>query len=124
MSMNQQLVACAILALGMAVPAFADAEITEARLGKRVVERKIADETDTFDARDRAYLWLRVEGTDDEMLTVTWKVNDLAYPVELKINGSPWRTWASKTLHIVGAWSVTVTDSGGQTLHQSSFTVR
>ncbi|HEY5931013.1 MAG TPA: DUF2914 domain-containing protein [Burkholderiales bacterium] len=122
--MKKILAACALLALAVAVPAFAEVHVTEAKLGKRVVDRKITGETAIYKARDRAYLWLRVEGTNDDMLTVAWKVNDLVFPVELKINGDPWRTWASKTLHIVGDWTVTVTSSGGKTLHVARFKVK
>ena len=122
--MKKILAACAMLALAVSAPALAEGQVTEAKLGKRVVDRRISEETATFAARDRAYLWLKVEGTNDEMLTVTWKVNDLAFPVDLKINGNPWRTWASKTLHIVGDWTVTVTDSAGKSLHESRFKVK
>jgi len=123
-SMKLSFAACVLLALAMPVSALAAGQVTEAKLGKRVVDRTIADETAVFARGDRAYLWLKVEGTVDELLTVDWKVNELSFPVELKINGSPWRTWASKTLHIVGDWTVTVTDSAGNTLHEGRFQVR
>jgi len=116
--------ALVLLALALPAPGHAAGQVTEAKLGKRVVDRRIAEETATFATGERAYLWLRVEGTGDEMLTVSWKVNDLAFPVELKINGSPWRTWANKTLHIAGDWMVTVTDSAGKTLYETRFNVR
>jgi hypothetical protein len=122
--MKLSFAACALLALAMPASALAAGQVTEAKLGKRVVDRAIADETAVFVRGDRAYLWLRVEGTVDELLTVDWKVNELSFPVELKINGSPWRTWASKTLHIVGDWTVTVTDSAGKTLHEGRFQVK
>ncbi len=122
--MKLSFAACALLALAMPALAPAAGQVTEAKLGKRVVDRRIAGETTTFAPRDRAYLWLKVEDTDDETLTVTWKVHDLAFPVDLKINGSPWRTWASKTLHVVGDWTVTVTDSAGKTLYEGSFKVK
>lgn len=121
--MKRTFSACALLALVMPALALAAGQVTEAKLGKRVVDRRIAGETAIFAPRGRAYLWLKVEGTSDETLTVTWKVHDLAFPVELKINGSPWRTWASKTLHIVGDWTVTVADSAGKTLHETRFKV-
>jgi membrane protein implicated in regulation of membrane protease activity len=122
--MKPPLATCALIALAVSAPAFAAGQVTEAKLGERVVDRRITDETSTFTARDRAYLWLRVEDTNDELLTVTWKVNDLAFPVDLKINGSPWRAWASNTLQIVGNRTVTVTDSAGKTLHESRFKVK
>ena len=99
-------------------------QVTEAKLGRQVVDREIADETKTFHTQEQAYLWLKVEGAADEMLTVTWKVNDLTFPTELRIGGSPWRTWASKTLHVAGEWSVTVNDAAGKTLHESRFSVQ
>lgn len=122
--MKLSFAACALVALVMPALALAAGQVTEAKLGKRVVDRRIAGETTTFAPRGRAYLWLKVEGTSDETLTVNWKVHDLAFPVDLKINGSPWRTWASKTLHIVGDWTVTVTDSAGKTLYESRFQVK
>lgn len=122
--MKQLLAACALLGLAVTAQAFAAGQVTEAKLGKGVVDRRISQETSTFAVRDRAYLWLRVEDTNEEMLTVTWKVNDLAFPVDLKINGSPWHTWASKALHIAGDWTVTVTDSAGKTLHENRFKVK
>ncbi len=82
--------------------------MTDAKLGKNVVDREITDETTTFAVGEKAYLWLRVEGGTGETLTVVWKINDLEFPVDLSIGGSPWRTWATKTLHLAGDWSVTV----------------
>ncbi|HEX7811749.1 MAG TPA: DUF2914 domain-containing protein [Burkholderiales bacterium] len=122
--MKPPLATRALIALPVSAPAFAAGQVTEAKLGKRVVDRRIADETSTFTARDRGHLRLKVEDTNDERLSVTWKVNDPAFPVDLKINGSSWRTWAGKTLQIVGNRTVTVTDSAGKTLHESRFKVK
>jgi Protein of unknown function (DUF2914) len=111
--------------LGSLLPALAPAQnlVTEIRTGKGVVDRNITEETTTFARGEKAYLWLRAEGGVGETVTVTWKVNDQSYPVELKIGGSPWRTWASKTLHVAGTWTVTVTDAAGATLNESIITV-
>jgi hypothetical protein len=84
----------------------------------------ITDETTTFAPGERAYLWLKVEDASGETLTVTWKINDQSYPATLNIGGSPWRTWASKTLHLAGEWTVTVSDSAGATLSESKLTVK
>jgi hypothetical protein len=124
MPMKTLLAASLLLVLWIpGMPATAG-QVTEAKLGRQVVDRQIAGETKTFNAQDRAYLWLKVEGAANEVLTVTWKVNDLTYPTELRIGGSPRRTWASKVLHIVGEWSVTVTDDAGNTLHETRFNVQ
>lgn len=114
----------AMLCMVVSMPAFATGKITEAKTGKGVVERKITDETSTFAPGDRAYLWMKVEGASGETLTVTWQINGQPYPVDIKIGGDPWRTWASKTLHIAGEWTVTVTDASGAKLHEATLTVK
>jgi len=116
--------ALALFALALPVPALSAGNVVEAKLGTEVVDRQIAGETTAFTTGQRAYLWLRVEDAADQVLTVTWRVNDLAFPVELKVGGSPWRTWASKTLHLAGEWTVTVSDAGGNALHESRFSVQ
>jgi hypothetical protein len=65
-----------------------------------------------------------VDEAAGETLTVNWKVNDQVYPATLSIGGSPWRTWASKTVHIAGEWTVTVTDAAGTALSETKFTVK
>ena len=115
---------CAMLALLIPVMALAAGKVTEAKLGKNVVDRKIAEETSTFAPGDRAYLWMKVEDAAGEILTVTWQINGQAYPAELKIGGNPWRSWASKALHIAGEWTVTVTDAAGAKLHETKLTVK
>jgi len=57
-------------------------------------------------------------------LKVNWKVGDATDSVSLNVGGSPWRTWGSKTLHKAGSWTVTVTDAGGATLKELTFTVQ
>lgn len=112
--------------LALLVPAFACAAgtVAEAKLGKNVVDRQIADETTTFAVGEKAFLWLRVDDAAGETLTVTWKVNDQSYPATLSIGGSPWRTWANKTLYMAGDWTVTVSDSAGTTLNEAKLTVK
>ena len=112
--------------LAMFVPALAFAQnlVTDAKLGKNVVDREVTDETTTFAVGEKAYLWLRVEGGTGETLTVVWKINDLEFPADLSIGGSPWRTWATKTLHIAGDWTVTVTDTAGNTLNEATLKVQ
>ena len=113
----------AMLALFVPALAFGQNLVTDAKLGRNVVDREITDETTTFAVGEKAYLWLRVEGGTGETLTVVWKINDLEFPVDLSIGGSPWRTWATKTLHLPGDWSVTVSDAAGNTLNEASLKV-
>ncbi len=122
--MKKLIALCALLALLVPALVFAAGKVTEAKLGKGIVDRKIADETSTFAPGEKAYLWLKVEDAAGEMLTVTWEINGQTYPATLTIGASPWRTWASKTLHIAGDWTVTVTDAAGARLHESKLTVK
>ena len=122
--MKKLLVLCAMLGLLVPALAFPAGKVTEAKLGKSVVDRRIAEETATFAPGEKAYLWLKVEDAAGESLTVTWQVDGQTYPATLNIGGTPWRTWASKTLHIAGEWTVTVTDAAGATLSESRFVVK
>lgn len=121
--MKKLFAAFAMLALLVPALAFGQNLVTDAKLGRNVVDREITDETTTFAVGEKAYLWLRVEGGTGETLTVVWKINDLEFPVDLSIGGSPWRTWATKTLHLPGDWSVTVSDAAGNTLNEASLKV-
>jgi len=114
----------ATLALLVPVLAFATGTVAEAKLGRNVVDRQIVDETTTFAVGEKSFLWLRMEDAAGETLTVTWKIDDQAYPATLSIGGTPWRTWANKTLHIAGEWTVTVTDAAGTALNETRFTVK
>ncbi len=122
--MKKLLAAFAMLALFVPALAIAQNLVTDAKLGRNVVDREVTDETTTFAVGEKAYLWLRVEGGTGETLKVVWKVNDQEFPVDLRIGGSPWRTWATKTLHIAGDWTVTVTDAAGNTLNEVTLKVQ
>jgi Protein of unknown function (DUF2914) len=122
--MKKFLAAFAMLALFVPALAFAQNLVTDAKLGRNVVDREVTDETTTFAVGEKAYLWLRVEGGTGETLTVVWKINDLEFPVDLSIGGSPWRTWSTKTLHLPGEWTVTVSDTAGNTLNEATLTVQ
>jgi hypothetical protein len=122
--MKKLFAAFAMLALFVPALAFAQNLVTDAKVGRNVVDREVTDETTTFAVGEKAYLWLRVEGGTDETLTVVWKINDLEFPVDLRIGGSPWRTWSTKTLHLPGEWTVTVTDAAGNILNKSTLTVQ
>ncbi|HKQ23036.1 MAG TPA: DUF2914 domain-containing protein [Burkholderiales bacterium] len=122
--MKRLLAAFAMLAIFVPAVAFAQNLVTDAKLGKNVVDRQVTDETTTFAVGEKAYLWLRVEGGTGETLTVVWRTGDLEFPVDLSIGGSPWRTWATKTLHMAGDWTVTVTDAAGNTLNEVALKVQ
>ena len=117
------LFAAAVLLFSSAAVSAQALEVSEAKLGKGVQNREIVDEATTFAVNEKAYLWLRVTGGPGE-INVTWSIGDHSDTVPLKIGGSPWRTWANKTLWQAGDWKVTVTDSAGQVLKEISFQVQ
>ncbi len=120
-------IAMLICSLVLALPAaqvFAEATVTEAKLGKGVVDRNVVNESTEFAVGEKAFLWVKVEDAADQTLTITWVQGENKFPVELKVGGSPWRTWASKTLQSAGAWSVTVSDSTGKVLKEMTLTVK
>jgi hypothetical protein len=124
MTTLRSLFAAAML-LMLSLPAAAQAlQVVDSKLGKGVQNREIVDETTTFSVNEKAYLWLRVTGGPADDVTVTWSIGDHSDAVPLKIGGSPWRTWSSKTLWKAGEWTATVTDSGGAVLTEVTFTVQ
>jgi Protein of unknown function (DUF2914) len=114
----------AVLALWIPMLAFSAGQVAEAKLGKGVADRQITEESTTFALGEKAYLWMRVMDGAGETLTISWKTADQSFDSTLPIGGSPWRTWANKTLHIAGDWTVTVSDSAGTVLHESKLTVQ
>ena len=122
--MKKLFTACVMLALLVPALAFPAGKVAEAKLGKGIADRMVTDETTAFAPGEKAFLWLKVEDAAGESLTVTWQVDGQTYPATLAIGGTPWRTWASKTLHVAGEWTVTVTDADGATLNESSFVVK
>lgn len=98
-------------------------EVAKYRFGLGVIDREIQDEIDEFHKGEVVYLWMRVEGGPGNPLLVTWTIGDFSYDVQLGIGGSPWRTWARKTLFRSGEWTVRVTDSAGNELLKQSLMV-
>ncbi|HTT38545.1 MAG TPA: DUF2914 domain-containing protein [Burkholderiales bacterium] len=110
-----------------ALPLIAAAEgvqVAEAKLGKGVQDRQITDESTSFAVNDKVYLWLKLTGGPSDPVKVDWKIGDFTDSVSLKVGGSPWRTWSSKTAFKAGEWTVTVSDAGGNTLKEMKFTVQ
>jgi hypothetical protein len=97
--------------------------VTDAKLGLGVENREIVDEGMAFNVQDRVYLWMKVTGGPSDPVTVTWQWPGMTFSYDLEIGGNPWRTWAYKTMHTGGDWSVSVADAGGNVLKTMSFTV-
>jgi hypothetical protein len=98
-------------------------KVDEARLGNNVQEGGLAGEATEFAPNGRVYLWMKLSGGPAEDITVTWKHGGKGYGTKLKVGGSPWRTWAYKTVAVPGDWSVTVTDAAGNVLKELKFQV-
>jgi len=114
-----------VAALALWVPSLVwSASIGEAKLGKGIVDREIADEASMFTLDETAYLWMRVVDGENETITVTWTNGDQSFDVNLNIGSNSWRTWSSKVLYLPGQWSVKVTDSTGATLYETTMTVQ
>jgi len=115
-----------VLAFCLSLPmlALSAGSISQAKVGKAIVDREISEETSSFGLNEKAYLWMRVVDGQGETITVTWSTGEQSFDVPLEIGSESWRTWSSKILHIAGEWTVTVTDSSGATLHQSTLTVQ
>jgi len=99
-------------------------QVADAKLGKGVQDRNITEEATTFAVNDKVYLWLKLTGAGSDAVKVNWKVGDSTDTVTLKVGGSPWRTWSSKTAWKAGDWTVTITDAGDQVLKELKFTVQ
>ena len=97
--------------------------VMDAKLGLGVENREIVDESSTFHVSDRVYVWMKVAGGSAEAVTVTWQWPGMTFSYDLEIGGDPWRTWAYKTMHTGGDWSVSVADEGGNVLKTMTFTV-
>jgi hypothetical protein len=102
----------------------ASIRLVNAKLGKEIKDRMIVDEDSSFTVNSKVYLWLKVTGGNNEEITITWKNGELTHETKLTLGGSPWRTWAEKTLYKPGDWTVTVTDKAGQILKEISFKVQ
>lgn len=98
-------------------------QIVEAKLGKDVKERMIVEEDSAFTKNSKIFLWMKITGGASDQITVTWKNGEYSHNTTLMVGGSPWRTWASKTVAKAGDWTVSVTDSSGKVLKEISFKV-
>jgi len=99
-------------------------QIVDAKLGKDIKDRMIADDNTTFALNSKVFLWLKISGGTNDEITVLWKHGVVAHETRLAIGGSPWRTWAVKTAYKTGDWSVTVTDKEGKVLKEMNFKVQ
>ena len=75
----------------------------------------------------RISAWTRIQGADENtMIHHVWSHGGVERAdVELRIGGSPWRTWSDKAIvpEWTGDWRVEVRDAGGNVLETIRFRV-
>jgi hypothetical protein len=99
-------------------------KIVELRLGNAIRDKQIAGEDSTFALNAKVYVWIKITGVAADSIVVSWKHAGKEHKTTLGIGGSPWRTWAYKTMSSAGDWTVTVTTKSGEMLKETSFTVK
>jgi hypothetical protein len=71
-------------------------------------------------------LWTRARSRGESVIHHVWMHGDeQVADIELRIGGSPWRTWSRKTIppDWTGAWHVEVRDAAGTVLQRIDFTI-
>ena len=120
-----------MVVIGLAVPGAVRAQLSveESHIALDVIDRMPVGSDSTFVASvGRVYCWTRVAGAEGEVaIHHVWFHGDQEMAdTELRIGGSPWRTWSSKAIvpEWTGAWRVEVRDSAGNVIETIRFTVR
>ena len=99
--------------------------VTESGVGAGVVDRELQGRAESFPEQAEVWFWTRIEGGDDgDVLVHVWlRDGEEVYRHELRVGGSHWRTWSSKTLHAgsAGDWIVEARNADGVVLASESF---
>jgi hypothetical protein len=111
-----------------AAAAPATALSVEAVLARAVMDRVPHDTGTSFPATvGELFLWTRVTGAapEDAIHHLWFRGAEQVADVELRIGGSPWRTWSRKTItpEDVGEWHVEVRDAAGNVLQRVGFVI-
>lgn len=130
----------AALLIGVAVPTVAQdttaaqpatpaaLTVPEAAIARAVVDRMPQDTATSFaPGVTELYCWTRITGAEGEATVhhVWFHGDNEVGNVELRVGGSPWRTWSRKTIpaEATGAWHVEVRDAAGNLLRRIDFTI-
>ena len=102
--------------------------VSESSVATNVVDRMPTGVANMFmSSVERVYAWTRIEGADGETTIHHVWIHDGVEraDLELRIGGSPWRTWSNKAImpEWTGDWRVEVRDGGGNVLETLRFTV-
>ncbi|MDH3270280.1 MAG: DUF2914 domain-containing protein [Gemmatimonadota bacterium] len=115
-----------ITALVPASAAAQDAPGVELVLGTGIEAMMPVGESQEFPADvGRVFCWTLLEGAAGSTIQHVWIYGDMEFPVSLEVDGSPWRTWSSKSIppEWSGEWTVEVRDDSGAVLRSQSFVV-
>ena len=120
-----------MVVIGLAVPGAVRAQLSveESAIALDVIDRMPVGSDSTFVASvGRVYCWTLVAGAEGEVaIHHVWFHGDQEMAdIELRIGGSPWRTWSSKAIvpEWTGAWRVEVRDSEGNVIETIRFTIQ
>jgi hypothetical protein len=123
------LLALVVLGMGSASAQEATPAVqAEAVLARSVVDRVPQDTGTAFPADvGELFLWTRITGAAAESVVhhVWMRGDEQVADIELRVGGSPWRTWSRKTIppDWTGAWHVEVRDAAGTVLQRIDFTI-
>lgn len=120
-----------MVVIGLAVPGAVRAQLSveESAIALDVIDRMPVGSDSTFVASvGNVYCWTLVAGAEGEVaIHHVWFHGDQEMAdMELRIGGSPWRTWSSKAIvpEWTGDWRVEVRDSAGTVIETIRFTVQ
>jgi hypothetical protein len=102
--------------------------VAEAVVTSSVADRQPTDTLTTVAANaGTVYCWTRITGATAEVqISHVWYRGDAEVArIQLRVAGSPWRTWSSKKFipEWTGAWRVDIVGPDGTVLKTVSFTV-
>jgi dipeptidyl aminopeptidase/acylaminoacyl peptidase len=122
------LAACPILLMAQDAAKTASALTVETAVCTGVTDREPVGTADNFAAEvGKVFVWCKITGAAaGSAVTLVWShAGKEMARVELKVNGSPWRTWSSKTIapSWTGNWEVKVLGPDGAEVKAANFTI-
>ena len=125
--MIRRTILAGLAALATATATEVSAQVTvEAEIAEAVVDMMPQNPSTSFSADvGTVACWTRVTGAEWSEIRHIWIHGEMEFPVTLSVNGSPWRTWSTKTIppEWAGDWRVEIRDAQGNLLDTRSFTV-
>jgi len=107
------------------VPPASRLRVPEHGAGTAVTDRQLQGRSDRFTEGTQVWFWTRVQGgTRGDRIDHVWLREGVEEArITLKIGGSSWRTYSTKTLHpgATGDWAVEVRDDAGRVLARDEF---